>query len=846
MGEIRHECGQPVDDALALCPHCEAGVFLLREGEPACQERYLIGAPVDGDGRSVSLRKATAVATGVEVFVREIVPSDPRSPETLKVLGRLAWALRTRDESLPCRIDDYWIECGRLYVVTSSELPLEDSLFVRRHEAGCTLQEAKAIVVRVLEAVSRLHDLDPPVVHGDLGRDTVFETQTGAMAFDLPVTLTDFAANAGVSIGSPKPIWPPHAPPERRRLEHSPATDVFGAGLLFLELVSGKARRTMCKEGRLDKPLSHFKLEAGLEKAISSLLAADPAKRPQNARAAVEALQGCDLCSRCRQQPPAKKSELCDECAHARLVERIAEKLPALSAGGVLGTAKEQELSQALRMEGYPDATIEKALKAALGQLGLEREKDRAVLQVSPDSLRISAVVGVEGRATFEVSNAGGGKAEYRLEANRGYVRVVPDKGVAKAGAPMSHLVFAKWTAPVSQPDMSVDTGTVVLTSGDTTLALPFTLRVSPAPAPATPEPKSATRAKADAKPAAAPPRPSGEALLKHVARQVVNDGQASPVRVAANLGITSAEAEKAIGELAKRGICEGTPGGRVYATASWLVAHLDTEEPLPGYVRLPEVKPASPMRAAATLIGIFALSSVVVLGWQASNRAPRMTPEDATARVAPAEGAGPATSTGPVRLPGASQSAPSGRVTAPDSGVVMIEVDPSDAELTVGGAPDAQAGIPFRMPAGVRRYVDVAREGYVPRHVAVDASPGVVTPIPVKLAIDPRYDLVGSWAGQDSRFDGKRWSLTVTSQTLTGDGWQVAAHARIELGGGSSSEFDLAGVLPLGGSTLVLDSKDWKLEGTIANSLGRALLMSGKAMNKGDAADERVWNLKR
>lgn len=143
-----------------------------------------------------------------------------------------------------------------------------------------------------------------PVIHGDLGHTNVLLTLEGE------VRLTDFAlglgttrkrTEAGTNQGLGKGFTSYLAPEQIRGEAPSPATDLFGVGILLYELVTGRVLFTGPREealletvgaGRYEVPLDRHRpdLHPQLAAIIRQALRADATARPQDARAMIIAI----------------------------------------------------------------------------------------------------------------------------------------------------------------------------------------------------------------------------------------------------------------------------------------------------------------------------------------------------------------------------------------------------------------------------------------------------------------------------------------------------------------------------------------------------------------------------
>ncbi len=177
---------------------------------------------------------------------------------------------------------------------------------------GFPTDVALHVLDRVLAALDAAHGTKDrkgrpvPIVHGDLCHSNVLLTEEGDVAvtdFAMGIASTRRRTANGLHQGS-KNRFTCYSSPEQLRGE--PATersDVFLAGVLLYELVTGrvlfKARDEddlidVVASGRFEVPLERHRadLHPKLARIVHTALAADPAHRFESARAFSDAIQG--------------------------------------------------------------------------------------------------------------------------------------------------------------------------------------------------------------------------------------------------------------------------------------------------------------------------------------------------------------------------------------------------------------------------------------------------------------------------------------------------------------------------------------------------------------------------
>ncbi len=152
-----------------------------------------------------------------------------------------------------CQVFDVGEEDGDLYV--AMELLEGEPLSTCLERGPLPLKKALEVVLDVLSALTALHDRG--VIHRDLKPSNVFLTERGAklLDFGLALPLAEEASRSserltqtGVVLGTPGFM----APEQWTSEEVGPRTDLFAAGALLVEMVTGAP----AFQG--DSPLAHY------------------------------------------------------------------------------------------------------------------------------------------------------------------------------------------------------------------------------------------------------------------------------------------------------------------------------------------------------------------------------------------------------------------------------------------------------------------------------------------------------------------------------------------------------------------------------------------------------------
>lgn len=178
---------------------------------------------------------------------------------------------------------------------------------------GFPTDVALHVLDRVLAALEAAHGTKDragrpvPIVHGDLCHSNVLLTDEGDVSvtdFAMGIASTRRRTMSGLHQGSSKNRFTCYASPEQLRGEAlTPRSDVFLAGVLLYELVTGrvlfKGREDdelidVVASGRFEVPLERHRadLHPKLARIVHTALAADPAHRFPSAAAFSDAIRG--------------------------------------------------------------------------------------------------------------------------------------------------------------------------------------------------------------------------------------------------------------------------------------------------------------------------------------------------------------------------------------------------------------------------------------------------------------------------------------------------------------------------------------------------------------------------
>ena len=188
-----------------------------------------------------------------------------------------------------------------------------ETLGDRIHRLGrIEVNEALAVLEQVLDALAAAHDKG--IVHRDLKPDNVFLTKrAGDHVKLLDFGISKFSTTDGnVSMTQTGEVMgtPLYMSPEQARgsREVGPATDIYAAGVMLYEALSGRppfngtSYNEVIAKVLMDAPTPLPTLRpdvpARVASAVSAMLSKSPADRPATAKAAIDLLRGASAAVR--------------------------------------------------------------------------------------------------------------------------------------------------------------------------------------------------------------------------------------------------------------------------------------------------------------------------------------------------------------------------------------------------------------------------------------------------------------------------------------------------------------------------------------------------------------------
>ncbi|HIK15591.1 MAG TPA: serine/threonine protein kinase [Leptolyngbyaceae cyanobacterium M33_DOE_097] len=256
------------------------------------QNRYQLDRPLGKTtGRQTWLAQDLSLRSPEPVVVKLLALGDSMEWDDLKLFEREALVLQQLNHpQIPKYRDSFTVE-DRLFWfgLVQDYLPGESLKQLLQQGRHFSEDEVRQIATSLLELLSYLHELSPPVLHRDIKPSNVL------LGEDSHLYLVDFGAvqNRAAAEGTTFTVVGTYgyAPMEQFGGRAVPASDLYGLGATLIHLVTGLPPNELPQKELRIQFADRVSLEPGFEQWISRLVEPDVGDRFQTAREALVALQ---------------------------------------------------------------------------------------------------------------------------------------------------------------------------------------------------------------------------------------------------------------------------------------------------------------------------------------------------------------------------------------------------------------------------------------------------------------------------------------------------------------------------------------------------------------------------
>ena len=275
-------CGEALDTVSAACPACGT--------DPLLDGRYALERVVGQGGAGTTYRASGAA--GAPVALKELPLSRALTPKARQLIEREAPVLRQlKHPAIPRFVESFSTGAGKrriLYVV--QEFIEGQSLEAILAEHRFSFPEVLDLMEELLEVLSYLHTLAPPVIHRDIKPANIIWRPSGALG------LVDFGsvrdALRGAELGGSTVAGTfGYMAPEQFMGDAWPATDLYGLGATAIRLLTRMEPHTLLDHQNRMNWEPHVQVHPAGVRFLRALLQADLRRRVPDARSALAELQ---------------------------------------------------------------------------------------------------------------------------------------------------------------------------------------------------------------------------------------------------------------------------------------------------------------------------------------------------------------------------------------------------------------------------------------------------------------------------------------------------------------------------------------------------------------------------
>ena len=281
-------CAIPLSDEAQRCPSCDGPALL--------DGRFRLDG-VLGQGAAGVTWRAVRCSDGKAFAIKELLVRRLDEAKTWELFDRECAVLSQLDHpGIPAFEERFTAGHGRsagAYLV--HELVEGETLARELKHHRYSLLEALDVLAEVLGILAYLQSLHPPVVHRDLKPENLVRR-----AADGRLMLIDFgsvrealtpSSEAGSTLAG---TWG-FMPPEQLRGQAGPATDIYAAGCLTLSLLARCPIHELLDHELRLRWQPAVQVPRPVQRLLERMLAADPGRRPTDARALAEEVRRLKL-----------------------------------------------------------------------------------------------------------------------------------------------------------------------------------------------------------------------------------------------------------------------------------------------------------------------------------------------------------------------------------------------------------------------------------------------------------------------------------------------------------------------------------------------------------------------
>jgi serine/threonine protein kinase len=246
-----------------------------------------------GDGGSGTTYQALVVGTDRFVALKQLSLAQMDDWKSIELFEREAQTLsQLNHPSIPKYIDYFTIDTptDRNFYIVQELAPGKTLSDWSESGLRSTEAQVKDIASQILDILSYLHDLTPPVIHRDLKPSNILRTETGQ------ISLVDFGAvrqayHDTFLHGSTVVGTYGYMAPEQFRSQALPATDLYGLGATILALLTNRSPAELTQSNLKISFRNKIQVSPAFADWLERMLEPDPVDRFDTATTALAALK---------------------------------------------------------------------------------------------------------------------------------------------------------------------------------------------------------------------------------------------------------------------------------------------------------------------------------------------------------------------------------------------------------------------------------------------------------------------------------------------------------------------------------------------------------------------------